>query len=205
MNNRLAVFDMDGTVVDSIPMLTELAVQTLMTTFGMTRQRARTEYERTLGLPFVKQLGQIWPNDPLNDEAAAVYEATHRAVARLFPVAPGFAETLQWAAAKGWTTALISSTDRQIIDRMPQILTLGFSRVEGYMLDWPKDRQLARAAKELQIPVSRAHVAYFGDNAMDNIYAQRVGARFQYVTPSSVAAVAKIVMEDMAYDHLCVA
>jgi phosphoglycolate phosphatase len=67
--------DLDGTLVDTMGLLTELATDVLEDVFGMPRSLGRELYVATSGLPFREQLGLIAPGDPRHDVAAARFEA----------------------------------------------------------------------------------------------------------------------------------
>src|SRR5262245_26643638 len=71
---KVLLCDLDGTLIDSMPILADLATEVMEERFGMPRVLARELYLATCGLPFVKQLEQIFPGDPRNAEASAIFE-----------------------------------------------------------------------------------------------------------------------------------
>ena len=67
--------DLDGTLIDSMPTLADLATEVMEALYGTPRILARELYLATCGLPFVKQLEEIFPDDARNADASAQFEA----------------------------------------------------------------------------------------------------------------------------------
>src|SRR6478735_5503822 len=72
---RVLLCDLDGTLIDSMPTLADLATEVMESTYGTPRMLARELYLATCGLPFVKQLEEIYPGDPRNAGASDAFEA----------------------------------------------------------------------------------------------------------------------------------
>ena len=72
---KVLLCDLDGTLIDSMPTLADLATEVIEDRYGTPRILARELYLATCGLPFVKQLEEIFPDDPRNAEASAEFEA----------------------------------------------------------------------------------------------------------------------------------
>src|SRR5688572_17094982 len=60
---RVLLCDLDGTLIDTMPILADLATDVLAEVFGMRRDLARDMYLATSGLPFIRQLDFICPGD----------------------------------------------------------------------------------------------------------------------------------------------
>src|SRR5579862_1222292 len=71
---RVLLCDLDGTLIDSMPTLADLATEVMESTYGTPRILARELYLATCGLPFVKQLEEIYPGDPRNAGASDLFE-----------------------------------------------------------------------------------------------------------------------------------
>jgi len=56
------MFDFDGTIVDSMPFLENIAVSLLMEQYGFSRKEGSHWYRKTSGLPFIQQMDIIAPN-----------------------------------------------------------------------------------------------------------------------------------------------
>src|SRR6195952_2583028 len=71
---RALLCDLDGTLIDSMPTLADLATEVMESIYGTPKILARELYLATCGLPFVKQLEEIYPGDPRNPGASDLFE-----------------------------------------------------------------------------------------------------------------------------------
>src|SRR3954470_15637042 len=85
---RVLLCDLDGTLIDSMPTLADLATEVIEHRYGMPRILARELYLATCGLPFVKQLEEIFPDDARNAEASAEFESRKPARCNAIRMAP---------------------------------------------------------------------------------------------------------------------
>jgi HAD superfamily hydrolase (TIGR01549 family) len=110
-------FDFDGTVADTMPFLTDLAVAILTDSYGMAAAEARTRYIATTGLPFKDQLEIIVPGDPRNNRAATIFEEKKALnYTELLPIAHA-SETFHYLRDAGYRLIVSSSTTENLIDR----------------------------------------------------------------------------------------
>lgn len=72
---RVLLCDLDGTLIDTMPILADLATDVMAETYDAPRAMARELYLATCGLPFVQQLESIYPGDPRNAATAATFES----------------------------------------------------------------------------------------------------------------------------------
>jgi phosphoglycolate phosphatase-like HAD superfamily hydrolase len=79
---QVLLCDLDGTLIDTMPILADLAATILTETFGMPRSLARELYLATCGLPFFQQLEAICPGDARNAAVSARFEASKPALCR---------------------------------------------------------------------------------------------------------------------------
>ena len=179
----LFVFDMDGTVVDSMSTLEELAIVTMTSCFAMSEKLAKYHYRATVGLPFGEQLQKIFKtqkSDVLANIAAATdrYQQHHLLLAPTFPLAPRALELLTWLRAQQIHTALVTSTARSIVNEMTQVKALPFSVINSYHDHRTKDIQILHACNLLHVP--HYETTYFGDSPADAMFAKRAGVRYCY-------------------------
>lgn len=80
---KIIVFDLDGTLVDTMSAFADIAAGLMTQVYGMNQERARLEYLRTSGIPFFKQLNIIFPGDERNAEVAAQFEMNKLDVRKL--------------------------------------------------------------------------------------------------------------------------
>lgn len=164
MKRRLLCFDMDGTIVNSMPMLEDIATEVIQAFYGKTEAIARASYRRTTGHPFRDQLEILFPYHETNDRAAETYEQQHEHHCPTFELAPNISMVLHHAQELGHVTALVTSTDRRFVKTMLQLNTLDFDFVGGWMPDYPKSAQMTEAMKLLHV---YEDTILFGDTLAD--------------------------------------
>ena len=71
---RLVIFDLDGTLIESMEEYAELAADLIRQHYGWPAEKAKKEYLRTSGLPFRDQLEILFPGSPLNPKIAEKFE-----------------------------------------------------------------------------------------------------------------------------------
>lgn len=73
-NIKIIVFDLDGTLVDTMGIFADMAAELMAQNYGMKLDKARAEYLRTSGQPFFKQLNVLFFGNERNAEVAAQFE-----------------------------------------------------------------------------------------------------------------------------------
>ncbi|MCK5259388.1 MAG: CDP-alcohol phosphatidyltransferase family protein, partial [Thermoplasmatales archaeon] len=68
------IFDFDGTVADTMPFLTELAVKLITENYDISKEEAKRRYLETTGVDFASQLESIFSNHPNNQRVASDFE-----------------------------------------------------------------------------------------------------------------------------------
>ncbi len=177
---KLVIFDMDGTVIDSMPVLTATALDVMTKTLQMPYDYALDGYTRTTGYPFSKQLGMLGIVGALNAVAVTEYERRHRELAARFALGADVETLTRWLHRRGIHTALVSSTDKAIIDCTPCIRSFDFDCIGGYRetpsIEYGKRSQIADMIALFQAPQSA--VLYVGDSVSDADVARDIGVAF---------------------------
>jgi len=75
MNTQLLVFDLDGTLIDTMGDYADKAAALIFEYYGTPRAEARRRYFDTSGLPFEKQLELMFPRLPCNTKVAEMFES----------------------------------------------------------------------------------------------------------------------------------
>ena len=171
------IFDLDGTVADTMPFLTTLAVE-LLGSYGLSPDEALRRYLDTVGLDFAAQLEELFPGHPANRPVAAEYESRKRAGILRCRVFPHVTDTLTLLATMGVPRYLCSSTDADLVATYldEHRIAKAFDGYTGFEPGLPKDRQVERLiARHDLTPES---VLFVGDSPRDADLLRRVGVRF---------------------------
>lgn len=75
MKTLLLIFDLDGTLIDTMGNYADKAAALIFEHYGTPRAEARRRYFETSGLPFELQLEQMFPGEPCNTEVAQMFES----------------------------------------------------------------------------------------------------------------------------------
>jgi phosphoglycolate phosphatase len=113
------VFDMDGTLLDSIGPIADVAADVLFRAFGTAPEEGRLHYLATTGMPFEAQLAQLYPEEPAAVRSQTARLFHHRKVLEAyahclpFPEIPGVLRRLTQA---GWTLAISTGAEREMAE-----------------------------------------------------------------------------------------
>ncbi len=113
------VFDLDGTILDDLDLISQVAAAVLEETFGTPKTEGRIHYLATTGMPFEAQLAQLYPEAPevlRRRTARTFHERKIRdayANATPFPEIPRVLKRLSQAE---WTLAISTGAEREMAD-----------------------------------------------------------------------------------------
>lgn len=183
-SDLLIIFDMDGTVVDSMKPLTALAIEVLTFAFPGIRN-PKEAYQSTVGAPFAEQVEKITAKmnvtADLRHRAAAHYSALHALLAPSFELTElgRSLASFRHDVDEDVHFALVSSTSTKIISRMDQLLPVGFDFMQGYRgPGWEKPEQIKDVLAEAQQSGYAVRACYVGDSPSDRQVAIDVGLPF---------------------------
>jgi phosphoglycolate phosphatase-like HAD superfamily hydrolase len=175
---RVLLCDLDGTLIDTMPILADLATDVLHEDYGMPRGLARDMYLSTSGLPFIRQLDTICPGDARNAAASARFEASKPARCNRARMTADTRRTLAELQRRG--TRIVVSSNNGVENVAAFVATSGFDfdLVLGY-----DGRGLAKGRPHIEraasaFGVSRADMVFVGDSLHDGEIAEREALRF---------------------------
>lgn len=132
MSRRTWIFDLDGTLIDSMGSLTHLATEILARTYALPAARARELYRQTSGRPFVEQVAQLFPNDARNAAAVEQFESTKRTQYLDTPAFPEVADTLALLRVRGDFLAVSSNNMQDLVEQIVKQQQLPVHCALGY-------------------------------------------------------------------------
>jgi phosphoglycolate phosphatase-like HAD superfamily hydrolase len=175
---RVLLCDLDGTLIDTMPILADLATDVLHDVYGMPRGLGRDMYLATSGLPFIRQLDTICPGDARNAAASARFEASKPARCNQARMTSDTRRTLAELQRRG--TRIVVSSNNGVDNVATFVASSGFAfdLVLGYdgnglSKGRPHIDRTARA-----FGVGRADMVFVGDSLHDGEIAEREALRF---------------------------
>jgi phosphoglycolate phosphatase-like HAD superfamily hydrolase len=174
---RVLLCDLDGTLVDSMPTLADLATDVMEETFGTPRVLARELYLATCGLPFIKQLEEIFPGDPRNRGASDTFEGRKPARCSTIAMPNDTRRALERMRAMGVRIGVSSNNGTENVAQFARQANFTFDLVLGFGDGLAKGKpHLDRAGRTFK--VDRQEMLFVGDSLHDGEIAEREGVPF---------------------------
>jgi CDP-L-myo-inositol myo-inositolphosphotransferase len=169
---KAIIFDFDGTVADTMPFLTGLAVRFITENYTISRQEAKRRYLETTGVDFASQLESIFPNRPNNQKVAASFEK--RKLEGIFdhPIFPDVIPALKYFRNKKIKIVICSSTKQKIIRKYSQLnqIDVLMDNLLGYEQNFRKGDQIDFVLQHYQLQPDR--VLFVADSLTDYDFAR---------------------------------
>jgi phosphoglycolate phosphatase-like HAD superfamily hydrolase len=119
LERGLVVFDLDGTLLDDLGGISEVAADVMAQAFGTPADEARIHYLATTGMPFEAQLAQLYPGAPpaLRSSTARTFHQRKvtEAYARAHPF-PEVPKLLRRLAQARWTLAVSTGAETEMAE-----------------------------------------------------------------------------------------
>ena len=115
----VVIFDLDGTILDSIGRISDLAGDVLFQAFGTPPAEGRIHYLATTGMPFEAQLAQLYPDVPAARRAEVARGFHQRKVREAYADATPFPEVpkvMKRLDQDGWTLVVSTGAEREMAD-----------------------------------------------------------------------------------------
>ncbi len=172
------VFDLDGTLVDSMPALAAVATDILCRSCAFSPDVARDHYFATSGRPFADQLQVIRPNNPSGNIAlAAEFERRKQYISMEIGLSPATRATLIALRRRGLRLAISSSCSQPLLDlfmhthKPPVDIALGHADGSGKGLS--HFRTICGA-----LGCQLSDLVFIGDSLFDATVAAQAGVAF---------------------------
>lgn len=169
--------DLDGTLIDSMPTLADLATDVMESRFGTPRVLARELYLATCGLPFIKQLEEIFPGDPRNEAASDEFEGRKPALCNSIRMPADTRRALEKMKKMGVRIAVSSNNGTANVEAFASQAGFDFDLVLGYGNGLAKGKPHLDATSRAFL-AGRQEMLFVGDSLHDGEIAEREGIPF---------------------------
>ena len=174
---KVLLCDLDGTLVDTMPMLADLATDVMVEAYGIPRALARELYLATCGLPFIGQLEEIFPGDRRNREASARFEGGKPGRCDQARMPADTVAALHELRRMGSRIAVSSNNGRENVERFASNADFQFDLVMGYGNGLAKGRPHVQMVERV-FGVGRGQMLFIGDSLHDGEIATVEGIAF---------------------------
>jgi len=174
---RVLLCDLDGTLIDTMPILADLAADVMAETYAMPRSLAKELYIATCGLPFCQQLEAICAGDARNAGASDRFEAAKPALCRSARMPGETRRALITLQGRGVLIVVSSNNGRDNVEAFADASGFAFDLVLGYGDGLAKGGPHVSRAEDT-FRVARAEMAFVGDSLHDGEIAAATGIPF---------------------------
>ncbi len=164
---KVIIFDFDGTTANTMPFLTQLAVELITKNYRISKDEAKRRYIETTGMDFYGQLKLIFPGHPKNKEVAETFEVRKLKGILNEPIFSETIPTLKSLNERELKTFICSSTKQDIVTEYCHLNKIN-SLVDGafgHKPDFKKDEQIDFILKHYKFQPNE--VIFVGDSLRD--------------------------------------
>lgn len=174
---KVLLCDLDGTLIDTMPMLADLATEVMVGLYGLPKPLARELYLATCGLPFIAQLEDIFPGDARNREASNLFEGIKPTRCGSARMPADTLAALSDLKQRGVRVAVSSNNGGQNVEAFASSANFSFDLVMGYGNGLSKGRPHVQMV-ERAFGVGRGEMMFIGDSLHDGEIALVEGLPF---------------------------
>jgi phosphoglycolate phosphatase-like HAD superfamily hydrolase len=174
---KVLLCDLDGTLIDTMPTLADIAAEVMERFYATPGVLARELYLATCGLPFASQLEEIYPGDPRNRIASDTFEAAKPERCNKVQMPADTQRALAALRASGVRVVVSSNNGTQNVDAFAQASKFDFDLVLGFGGGLAKGRPHFDAVSGF-FQIERQQMLFVGDSLHDGEIAEREGVPF---------------------------
>ena len=173
----VVVFDLDGTLVDTMDSLADLAAEVLHGGHRIAFEEARSLYVETSGVPFREQLDLIVPGEAGLDQTAEIFEFRKRAIAQEADLTRPRRHALESLRERGYQLTISSSSAQHFVEEFHQRVAFDFDLALGFAPGQTKGAQhFSITCNALDRTMDQ--LVFVGDSLRDAALADQSGVRF---------------------------
>ena len=174
---RVLLCDLDGTLIDSMPTLAEIAAEVMEKVYGTPGVLARELYLATCGLPFASQLEEIYPGDSRNRGASDLFEAAKPARCNQIAMPAETRRALDGLRQAGVHIVVSSNNGAENVEAFARASAFDFDLALGFGGGLAKGRPHFDTVSRF-FEVDRQEMLFVGDSLHDGEIAEREGVPF---------------------------
>ncbi len=172
------IFDFDGTIANTMPFLSDLAVGLLTKNYEISGAEARRRYLETTGMDFGSQIEEIFPEDPRNGAVAAAMESGKKGRMLQHPLFDEVVPVLRFFEERSVKRFVCSSTQETIVRQYTKDVGIDdlLDGCFGYRPGFSKGQQIEFILRHYGLRPDE--VIFVGDSLMDYEFVRDKGIRF---------------------------
>ncbi len=174
---KVLLCDLDGTLIDTMPILADLATEVMIGMYGVPKTLARELYLATCGLPFIAQLEDIFPGDARNQAASDLFESGKPPRCNAARMPADTRAALMELRRRGVRIAVSSNNGRDNVEAFARSADFSFDLVMGYGNGLSKGRPHVQMVERV-FGVGRGQMLFIGDSLHDGEIAHAEGLSF---------------------------
>ena len=176
-NKRVVMFDLDGTLVDSMGAFADIAADVISREYGMPYAEARANYLLTSGIPFFQQLEVLFPARADNPKLAAEFEDRKLGGFLEEKYFPEVEHVIPWLRSRGLKTVVSSNNFDYNVLRFVGDRKVEFDHVLGFRDGFAKGKDHFLHIQGLE-QVAPEQMVFVGDSLKDGERALAGGLEF---------------------------